>query len=155
MNCSNIYYTHHFTLSLHFSWTSFCDAPFPLHFSGCKLQTKPKAKWSQSGLTLRWQISEIKPRSKIYLNAIFTLPNVIADVTLAALKQKPDIAVKFYLKERSQQQQSSGKISNASNENTSHLGTGIEIIAAKRGVKNLRRLYKQRLCCSYHLSFSS
>lgn len=125
----------------------------PLFGSECKLQTKPKAKWSQNGSTLQWQISEIKPRSKIYLNAIFTLPKVGVDVA-SGLKSKPDIAVKFYINGNSKLSNSGGKLSTGYTKDTSHLATKIEITPAKRDVKNLRTVYKQRLCCRYHLSFS-
>ena len=64
--------------------------------SSCK--TKPKAKWLQSSTTLQWQLSKINPRSKVYLNAIFTLsPEVVVQKSLfARLKCKPRISVQFY-----------------------------------------------------------
>ena len=122
--------------------------------SGCKLQTKPKAKWTQSSMSLQWQIRKIEPRSKIYLNAIFTMPPEV-DVDsafFAKLKRKPAVLVQFYLEEGSGSRQAEGHTHGGTVVPT---GTSIEISPAKRSITNLRTVNKRRLFCRYSLSYSS
>jgi hypothetical protein len=123
--------------------------------SGCKLQTKPKAKWTQSSMTLHWQLRKIDPRSKIYLNAIYTLPpEVIVDGALISkLKHKPAVSVQFHLEEGSGSQQAQQGLHDG--RRVIPTGTSIEIAPAKRGITNLRTVNKRRLSCRYNLTYTS